>query len=1079
MKSSGGRSWKKVLFLIFGMVGFSFCLLTITAGYLLKQGIKHEGTTVNGAEFSDISVIWLERLQVDIGKISFHGWEDIRSSKTKSTSYSTILHLIRLFPHIFSKITVHDLEVANLQGRFLFERQADRSYLCDLISAEAELRSTLTFEPGWLSVEIEKVRSSRFRLDGTGDIRVQYSGGEELFSGSLNIDIASNIPVKFTLSGNDKKFVFRGSEAGQIHSIKPLVELFGLNDNIQRWITTYLKGSRFILKTVQGEYEWDDPAKVITTLHVEARVNDCEYTLALGFEPIKAKFTDFVFKDGVLTIKPAQSSFYGQSGGNSWLDIRFNDPARIILTANIKTSAVANDDILSLLDYYKISLPFKQLGGTTKTDLTLTINLNDIKAKVQGSFEIKDATIEYNDGKYLVPRARVRIDNSDITIDHFEVGLKDLWLADISGTFFLKKSIGDLSIEVKQVSIPLNESGEPQLILDRARPHPIFTYRIRPEGHTIEGGLSNWLVSGIPVEISPFSAPFYLDNFGALLDGVQLKTVPGATISVSGALSIKEKSADLHCILHKFQIGGLLLEDKQLPLDVVFGDGIDITIKEEALWSMNSIPASLTPFKISYRDNVLLATTARFIYGDLLNTLISGDYNTKSKKGLLSLEKVSLNNRKLHAGLVLDEGFIIQLNGDRQNFIVTISDFDFEVTRDLDNNWSLKLNDLSAFHRYSALLQKYQIREGFIQISLASGEAPFAFTAEIKTPYPILIDESGPVDMLTITGEATRSGFSATVNDTMSVDYAGFTLHVKSKQLGFNIPALVTLVKERNDSLPKDSANEEKEQIRFSLIAGDSHLFFSSKSRILADYLSLEMHEDKVTMDLKYGSGLIQFEMAGDTFSLEGDGLNDKFMGALIAGARFENGAMAMAAQGSFEQFSVIFEVKDTILKHLKTVNNIMAFINTVPALTTFSLPGYSTTGLVVDYAVVGMAFNGKNATIESIEIDSSQMNVVGAGSMDFFEQLINLDLKLISQAKSNLGKIPVVGYIVGGGKEKRSKAINISGSFNDPVVKHSLLRNFIAQPVKMLARILSLPFYLVKNIAQSSGERRKTQSVE
>ncbi len=133
----------------------------------------------------------------------------------------------------------------------------------------------------------------------------------------------------------------------------------------------------------------------------------------------------------------------------------------------------------------------------------------------------------------------------------------------------------------------------------------------------------------------------------------------------------------------------------------------------------------------------------------------------------------------------------------------------------------------------------------------------------------------------------------------------------------------------------------------------------------------------------------------------------------------------------------------------------------------------------MVRYVVVGMAFNGKNATIESIEVDSSQMNVVGVGSMDFSEQLINLDLKLISQAKSNLGKIPVVGYIVGGEKEKRFKAISISGPFNDPVVKHSLQRDFIAQPVKMLARILSLPFYLVKKIAQSSEERRKIQTVE
>ena len=233
-------------------------------------------------------------------------------------------------------------------------------------------------------------------------------------------------------------------------------------------------------------------------------------------------------------------------------------------------------------------------------------------------------------------------------------------------------------------------------------------------------------------------------------------------------------------------------------------------------------------------------------------------------------------------------------------------------------------------------------------------------------------------------------------------------------------------------------------------------------------------------MDLKHGPGSIQLKADGEQFTLEGNGLNSRFMSGLIGGSRFEKGEMAVAAEGTFDQFSAIFEFKNTVLKHLKTVNNIMAFINTAPALATFSLPGYSTTGLVVRYAVAGMAFAGKNATtIESIEVDSSQMNVEGVGSIEFSERLINLDLKLISQAKSNLGKIPVVGYIVGGNKNKRFKTINISGPFKDPIVKHSLLRDFIAQPVKMLARTLSLPFYLVKKIVRSSEERRTTQSAE
>ncbi len=1080
MKFSDWQSWKKILLVALCMAILSICLLVITTGYFLKQGVTIENLTFGGTSVSGISAIWKAKLRVDIDSVTMGAQEGTQKTHSnKGSYYSLIIRLVRFFPHFFSRIAIHELQAGSLKGTFLLEQQENRIYLCEFMSKGVELRSTIRFELENLDIEIVKASISAFQFNGRGDIRIHYNGENEVLVGSLGADIASSFPINLTFTADEEKLSFKGSEAGTIHTIKPLVDLFGLEYNIQRWITAYLKSSRFNLKSVKGEMFWNNPAGIIDTLQVEIRVDDCEYTFAPGLEPIKAKFTDVVFSNSVLVITPRESTFYGQAVGNSGLNIDFNDLANIILSVHIKTSAIANEDILLLLDYYNISLPFTQIGGTTKTDLELTINLNKILIEARGDIKVTDATIEYNEDEYQVANARILLENSDVIVDHLEVGFEDLWHAYISGKLFLKKSVGNLSVTLKQFNIPLNDAGESKFQLDQAHPPPIFHYRIGPEGHTIESGYSNWLMSEIEVEVAPFSTPFYMDDLKVMMDGVQVKTVPGGEIIVSGPASIKKKTADLKCALRQFQYGGILLESEELAFNVTFGDGIVVKSKNQSRWSLNTVPTNLSPFELGYRHNVLSLTTTKLRYGELLDTLMSGSYNTASRAGAVSFEKVSLINRKIDKELSFEEDFVVQLTGEKQDFVAKIPELGFVLSRDIDNNWSVNLNDLSLIHRHSTILSKYNISDGFIKVSLANGQEPFTYTAKINNPYLIVTDDSGPVDKLTITGEVASKSFSALINDKLHIEYADSRFQAHAKQLGLNIPGMISLIENHNDSLSVPLIEEDSKSFQFSLVAEDSHLLFSPNSRLLADHVLLELSGNAFTLDLKHGPGSIQLRADGEQFTLEGNGLNDSFMSGLIGGSRFEKGGMSVAAKGTFDRFSAIFELKNTVLKHLKIVNNIMAFINIAPALATFSLPGYSTTGLVVRYAVVGMAFADKNATIESIEVDSSQMNVEGVGSIDFSERLINLNLKLISQAKSNLGKIPVVGYIVTGDKKKRFKAINISGPFDDPIVKHSLLRDFIAQPVKMLARTLSLPFYLVKKIVSSSEERKTTQSAE
>lgn len=149
-----------------------------------------------------------------------------------------------------------------------------------------------------------------------------------------------------------------------------------------------------------------------------------------------------------------------------------------------------------------------------------------------------------------------------------------------------------------------------------------------------------------------------------------------------------------------------------------------------------------------------------------------------------------------------------------------------------------------------------------------------------------------------------------------------------------------------------------------------------------------------------------------------------------------------------------------------------MAFLNTVPALATFSLPEYDQKGLPIDSAVAGIKVKDKVATVESLEILSPELQGKGSGVIDFSTRTIDMDILLKTQAGKNVGKIPLVGYALAGASEEVSLSIKITGGFDDPEVENSLIEDIIVYPVEMLHRTFKLPFYHLEKLGNGADQK-------
>jgi hypothetical protein len=1063
---SPGTRGKRLLPRILLTAGLLVLLGVGVTAYFLKRGVVIDYVNLGPIAITDCSLIWKDKLELQVSEISAR-------QMGRSTGNSADINFVRraiqgahYLARLFSRFSIERLNLGSSHFTVDLRQQSRFTHVLTLSSDDLAFESLLTFNKETLDIDIINGRNNRFNTDFKGS--AQLDGQNDRITGAISALINGSFPVSVDIVADNKELRFRGREAGEITEIGPLVDLFGLSHNIQRWITEYLSGSRYQLLSFKGRMPWDSPKEILSTLDAEVRVDDTEYTFAPGLEPIKARYTNVYFQQGVLVIKPHDATFYGQDGGESWLDINFNDPQNILLTAYIKTRAVANDDILTLLDYYQIHLPFKQVEGKTAADLQLAINLNKIQVEVEGFFEIDQGVIEWDAKNFQAEDARIDLVNSDVAIKRLTIGYGDIFTAQVAGTIQARDGTGDLDVIFDKLI--LKPEG-PRVGLDPSDPAKV-RYRFDADGHFLEAQPSSWLLDSMPIKLQKFTGPVFLDDLAMDVAPVELSIESGIQAEISGYISLRKKEVDLVCDLLEYQVNDLELISSLSPIDIEYDKGLVIRTEAISLWKMSQMPMTLYPSVFAYHDHEFRIERSRISYGSLFDSYLYGHYNTESKKGLFSLQEIDVTNVNLYRELELGRNADVEVSGVGGKFVAYFPHFDLRITSDEYKNWSAEFGDLSTIYSRSELLRKFKIKEGSLSVSSEYGARPYRFSADITMPYPLLVEDGEPIERVKVAGRIADEGLFATVSENLDIAYRDSHLALSSRRIGYNINAILELLRDFPLATgPSAAQPQSKQPLLIELHAEDSQVYLSPQSRLLADVIKLKLVDGKVSASLEHGPGQAQLQFENGTFLLESSDLNDQFMGALVKNSRFQGGRMSMAASGSFDDFSIVFEVLDTNISGLALVNNVMAFLNTVPALMTLSLPEYNTEGLPIDSAVAGMRFIEKVGTFESLKVKGPELQVIGNGVLDFSRRLINMDIFIKTQASKNVGKIPLIGYVLTGDDEDASLSLNISGGFDDPEVGNSLVQEIVVYPVEVLFRTLKLPFHLGEKFSAQPDE--------
>ncbi|STO99737.1 AsmA-like C-terminal domain-containing protein [Helicobacter canadensis] len=453
---------------------------------------------------------------------------------------------------------------------------------------------------------------------------------------------------------------------------------------------------------------------------------------------------------------------------------------------------------------------------------------------------------------------------------------------------------------------------------------------------------------------------------------------------------------------------------------------------------------------VNMENHLIEISTQNTSYKDLL----LADFNF-----ILDTNNKTINGDLLAHSLILDHNSpeILTIQNQLLPFEVNFSNvsqisFDFPTINlegNLQENSSFKIKNLSSLLPFSKILQDYQISNGEIQITTKDFKE-FLGDFLLYSNQQILHDKNHkPIESMQLNFHYTPNEISLSSNDST------FKFHKNNETRQLELTNLIIAL----DNIQTNTNSNVNSPLL--IIGKNSPLEFKNHT-ILSDSFSFSFVNDELKATLKHKNGQAQIYKKGDYITLDAKEFGDTFVNALankniVTQGRFSINANTNPKGALIGKLGIL----NTNINQLSILQNLMAFIDTIPSLLTFKTPGFNNQGYYLEEGNIIFGYNQDFLAIENLDFKGSSIDIQGKGIISLKNQNIDFYAQLIT-AKSLSGiinKIPLVNYILLGKEGKISTGFSITGDLKNPTITTKTAQDILLSPFNILKRVITSPF--------------------
>jgi hypothetical protein len=1029
--------------------------------FVLQNGIHVENISLANIKIKQLYIKWNEKLNVSIEETVIVHKTKSDNSEINIEKINKLFKELSIFNYWFESVAINKIAFNDISGAFNY-KHGENGFLV-AYSPDFSLKTSLYFESGLFNVQIDEFKDFKRKIEIFGNIIVDSSNLELVTS--FNVNVNNDISLNLLSFANRDKLLYKVNSLKNIKDINYAMKLLNLHKDVKYWAYEAIKISYLTIDSAHGWLDFNNMGEAYKNIYVSAVGHNLAYTYNPKLDAIHTKTTELEFKDGVLNIHPKEAYSYGYFLDKSWLNIDFTQKEEL-LTLYLLFDAKLDKEILNILNNYKIEVPFLQNSGITKTNLKLTVGLRDIEVQAKGDFFTKKANFDYLGLKIDIFDAHILLDNYDVSIENMLANYRDIASTNVNVKYDAQKGEGKIYFDVKDVNFK-----DFNISLNNKIPLSII-YSIAPQQDNIEIANSSWLYQEKLIQIDTLNIPFSLEKLIFDIPSTKVVAQNIGSAYISGTSELKSNKVNLEIDLVSFLYKGIKLSHSNAPLHLDYEDkNFKVSLDDKIQFAINGLPCGLADALIDIKGEKLHASSSLADIDDIAYAKLVGDYDFKQNRGSAQLEDLKIETKKMGELFLGEEKIDINISKSNENLKVTAPKFDINFLQNSEK-WSLSINSLEQLSKNSKILQDYNVTTGDFNLYHDFGDIYMKFRANIKHPYKLLVDGDEPIEEYVIAGKInneTKKTF-LNINDGAVKINIDKEIRVKVKDVGVNVNSLIDFLSDSNNSDKKSSDINDSESKNITLNATNSFLFISKDRHVVSDMIYLQYHNKSLMSQLKHNKGNAIIKYQNDELHIYGEEFNDIFMDNLFALSKFKGGSFDFSIDGTLKEYDGLFYIKGTTVMDYKILSNILAFVNTVPSLVTFSLPGYSSKGLNVSSAYMNFHAKNNNFDISDIFLDSQEIDILGKGTANIESDTIDLLLNLKTNLGSSVSQVPLVGYILLDGNTI-STTLSVTGDLNDPDVHYLVAKDIVVAPLNIIKRVLLLPYNLIKSEEDNSSK--------
>ncbi|TKX32136.1 YhdP family protein [Campylobacter estrildidarum] len=477
---------------------------------------------------------------------------------------------------------------------------------------------------------------------------------------------------------------------------------------------------------------------------------------------------------------------------------------------------------------------------------------------------------------------------------------------------------------------------------------------------------------------------------------------------------------------------------------------------EDANLSLENTNLSLFDFNISKALIRLNQNDLNIENANIKNDFLQANFNAK----------IDLQNHKgvfdtQISRFYFDDGKLLDMKN--QNIIINL---DYSQNLQLDiPNWNstlnfkdkieVNLNNPNVFITHSPILKKFGFLdakniyfngENFQNFNLQAQDISFDGNLLTKDQVPYR-------DSLSIMKQKDTININ-TQSDLISAVITPLKKEIQVKNLTY------IYKKDTNSSDSIFDINKNKQNIvfggaNFSLVLGDLN------KTLAFDKIEVKLNENVLSARGSRGNTNLSFYYSPNDLKFFAKNIDDQYLNEFLQKQAVQDGIFNLSIVGSgVDYFDGEFDFKNTFIKDLKGINQLISFIDTVPSLLMFKTPTFNQKGL--NFQDGRIIFNRKKdlLSFSAIKINGDSVDIYGLGSANLRLYTIDLDLELrtLKSASETISKVPILNYVILGKNQQISTNIKVDGTLDNPSFHTQILSDTLKTPFNLIKNIIQLP---------------------